>query len=82
MIEDHQKQKTTAKELARLEKQRKLAEVLREKIDAEESGLDVDRKKNWDYTIEDNDRWEAKLAAKREKSDFEFDGEQPATDRA
>lgn len=49
--------------------------MLREKIDAEETGEDLERKKNWDYTIEDNDRWEAKQAAIREKTQFEYDGE-------
>jgi hypothetical protein len=74
MIEDHQKTKTTAKEIARLEKARKLAENLREKIDASENGVDMERKKNWEWTIEQNEGWEKREALKLEKSKFEFDG--------
>jgi pre-mRNA-splicing factor SYF2 len=46
---------TTARDLARLEKQRKLAAILRHKADVEERGIDTGRKKNWEYTIEEND---------------------------
>jgi pre-mRNA-splicing factor SYF2 len=72
MIEDAAKAKVTARELARLEKQRKLAETLRLKADAEERGEDVERQKNWEYTIEENDEWEKKLARKKRRADFEF----------
>jgi hypothetical protein len=57
-----------------LEKQRKLAENLREKIEAEETGEDLERRKHWEWTIEDNDRWDEKLRIKKERSEFEFDG--------
>jgi len=29
-------------------------------------------KKNWEYTIEENDEWEKKLARKKRRADFEF----------
>lgn len=74
MIEEHSKAKTSARETARLEKQRKLAEMLRTKADAEEAGEDVDREKNWEWTIEENDNWEKKLARKARRADFEFHG--------
>ena len=74
LAEDNAKAKLTARELARLERQRKLAETLRLKADAEERGEDVERKKNWDYSIEENDEWEKKLARKRRRADFEFHG--------
>lgn len=60
--------------MARLEKQRKLAEMLRIKADAEERGEDVERDKNWEWTIEENDEWEKKLARKARRADFEFHG--------
>ncbi|KZP31813.1 SYF2-domain-containing protein [Athelia psychrophila] len=72
LIEEHSKAKTSARETARLEKQRKLAEMLRTKADAEEAGEDVDREKNWEWTIEENDNWEKKLARKARRADFEF----------
>lgn len=73
LIEDHQKSQTTARELARLAKQKKLAENLREKIDASENGTDIERKKNWGWSIEQNEGWEKSRQTQLEKSNFEFD---------
>ncbi|KAJ8508512.1 hypothetical protein ONZ45_g9223 [Pleurotus djamor] len=72
LVEESAKQKVSAREAARLERQRKLAETLRLKADAEERGEDVERAKNWEYTIEENDEWEKKLARKKRRADFEF----------
>jgi pre-mRNA-splicing factor SYF2 len=72
LIEESSKAKTTARDMARLEKQRKLAEMLRIKADAEDRGEDVERDKNWEWTIEENDEWEKKLARKARRADFEF----------
>ncbi|WVF66122.1 hypothetical protein IAT40_000861 [Kwoniella sp. CBS 6097] len=72
LIADHQKSKVTAKELQRLEKQKKLAQTLRLKADAEENGEDLERKKNWEYSIEDNERWERKLEQDKVKQDTHF----------
>ncbi|KAK8861720.1 hypothetical protein IAR55_002543 [Kwoniella newhampshirensis] len=72
LIEDHQKSKVTAKELLRLEKQRKLAQTLRLKAEAEENGEDLERKKNWEWSIEDNERWEKKLEEQKVKQDTHF----------
>ena len=74
MIEESSKSKTAARDLVRLEKQRKLAETLRLRADAEERGEDVERQKNWEWTIEDNEEWEKKLARKARRADFEFHG--------
>lgn len=49
--------------------------MLRTKADAEERGEDVDREKNWEWTIEENEGWEKKLARKARRADFEFHGE-------
>ncbi|KAH6903160.1 pre-mRNA-splicing factor SYF2 [Coprinopsis sp. MPI-PUGE-AT-0042] len=81
LAEDNAKAKLTARELARLERQRKLAETLRLKADAEERGEDVERKKNWEYTIEENDEWEKKLARKRRRADYEFHDDAQASRR-
>ncbi|TFK75725.1 SYF2-domain-containing protein [Pluteus cervinus] len=72
LVEESAKAKVTARELARVERQRKLLETLRTKNDAEERGEDVERIKNWEYTIEDNDEWEKKKARKARRADFEF----------
>lgn len=43
-------------------------------MDAEEEGRDVEREKNWGYTVEENDEWEKKLRRKKRRADFEFHG--------
>ena len=72
LVEESTKAKVTAREAARLERQRKLAEILRLRADAEERGEDIERTKNWEYTVEENDEWEKKLARKARRADFEF----------
>ncbi|KDR77240.1 hypothetical protein GALMADRAFT_66780 [Galerina marginata CBS 339.88] len=72
LVNEAAKAKVTARDAARLERQRKLAETLRLKADAEDRGEDVERQKNWEYTIEENDEWEKKLARKKRRADFEF----------
>jgi pre-mRNA-splicing factor SYF2 len=62
----------SAKDEVRLERQRKLAEIMRRKADAEERGEDVERQKNWEWTIEENDEWEKRQARKARRADFEF----------
>ncbi|KAI9511367.1 SYF2-domain-containing protein [Russula earlei] len=72
VIEESAKSKSAARDLVRLEKQRRLAETLRLRADAEERGEDVERQKNWEWTIEENEEWEKKLARKARRADFEF----------
>ncbi|CAE6436550.1 unnamed protein product [Rhizoctonia solani] len=72
LIAEHNKAKFSVKAAARLEKQRRLAETLRESMDAEERGEDVERKKNWEYSIEENDEWEKRKTRKERRADFQF----------
>ncbi|KAJ7132314.1 SYF2 splicing factor-domain-containing protein [Mycena epipterygia] len=74
LVEESAKAQISARDAARLEKQRKLAETLRTKADAEERGEPdaVERAKNWEWTIEENDYWEKKKARKARRADFEF----------
>jgi len=74
VIEESSRSKNNARDVVRLEKQRKLAETLRLRADAEERGEDVERQKNWEWTIEENEEWEKKLARKARRADFEFHG--------
>jgi pre-mRNA-splicing factor SYF2 len=53
--------------------------MLRTKADAEERGEDVEREKNWEWTIEENEAWERKLARKARRADFEFHGMCPTS---
>jgi pre-mRNA-splicing factor SYF2 len=59
----------------RLDRQRKLAEIMRQKVDADERGEDIERHKNWEWTIEENDEWEKKQSRKNRRADFEFHSE-------
>jgi pre-mRNA-splicing factor SYF2 len=34
----------------------------------------VERRKNWEYTIEENEAWEKRLKRKARRADFEFHG--------
>lgn len=45
------------------------------KAEADDRGEDLERSKNWEYTIEENDAWEKKLKRKKTRADFEFHGE-------
>ncbi|KAG2121253.1 SYF2 splicing factor-domain-containing protein [Suillus clintonianus] len=72
LIEESSKAKMTARDAARLERQRKLAEMLRTQAEAEDRGEDVERQKNWEWTIEENDNWEKKKARKARRADYEF----------
>ena len=71
-IQESTVRKLSAQESARLERKRKIAEALGEQIEAEDSGMDPERKRAWEYTVEDNERWDAKLAKKERRSKFEF----------
>ena len=74
VVEESTKLKTSARDAARLERQRKLAETLRSQADAEARGEDAERAKNWEWTVEENEEWEKKLARKARRADFEFHG--------
>lgn len=80
LVEEASKAKITARSLALMEKQRKLAETLRQRAEAGDKGGDGDdgnaaeREKNWEWTIEDNDNWEKKKARKARRADYEFHG--------
>ena len=71
-MEESTKAKVSARDAMRLERQRKLAEIMRQKANAEERGEDVERQKNWEWTIEENDEWEKRQARKARRADFEF----------
>ena len=74
VIKESARLKNTVCDLMQLKKQRKLAEMLQLKADAEEQGKDVERQKNWKWAIKKNEEWEKKLMRKAQKADFEFHG--------
>lgn len=46
-----------------------------EKESARETGEDLERKRAWEYSIEDNERWDKKLARQGRRADFAFTGQ-------
>lgn len=48
--------------------------ILHYQADAEDRGEDVERRKNWEWTVEENDAWEKKKKRKEGRADFEFHG--------
>ncbi|TDL28006.1 SYF2-domain-containing protein [Rickenella mellea] len=76
LVNESTKLKTSVRDAARREKQLKLAETLRTRAEAEERGEDVERNKNWEWTIEENDEWEKKQRRKARNADFEFHDEE------
>ncbi|GAA6000975.1 hypothetical protein JCM10207_007350 [Rhodosporidiobolus poonsookiae] len=64
--------RASARTLARLERKRAQAEAMGEKRRAEEDGEDLERKTNWEYSIEDNEKWDKKQAKKQRRAQFEF----------
>jgi len=64
----------SAQESARLDRKRKQAEVFAEKLQAEEIGDDLERKRAWEYSIADNEAWDKKIAKKARRAQFEFTG--------
>jgi len=77
VIREATTQKVSIRDAARLEKQRHLAEVLRSKAEAaaDDREDELERLKNWEYTIEENDAWEKKLKRKQNRGDFQFHDE-------
>ncbi|TIA87064.1 hypothetical protein E3P99_03425 [Wallemia hederae] len=63
------------------EKKEKLADALQEKKRAVEDGEDVERAKNMEYSIEDNDKWEKKQKQKARNAKFEFDDAEQVSQR-
>ncbi|GAA5888207.1 hypothetical protein JCM6882_000320 [Rhodosporidiobolus microsporus] len=64
--------RASARTLARLERKRAQAEAMGEKKRAAEEGEDLERKTNWEYSIEDNEKWDKKQAKKARRAQFAF----------
>jgi hypothetical protein len=66
--------RASARTLARLERKRAQAEAMGEKQRAQETGEDLERKTNWEYSIEDNEKWDKKQKRKESRAQFAFTG--------
>ncbi|CDK27229.1 unnamed protein product [Kuraishia capsulata CBS 1993] len=65
LLREHQQKKVDAKVRLRLEEKQKQAEEELVRLESEDRGEDHDRRKAWDWSIEDVERWDAKQ--KRDK---------------
>lgn len=66
LFKEHKKQSIGEGKLRSMElKQKKAVEEL-ERIESTESGEDWNRKKGWDYSIEDNEKWDKKQELKNQ----------------
>ncbi|KAL8293213.1 hypothetical protein RQP46_000907 [Phenoliferia psychrophenolica] len=64
--------RANARNAIKLERKRKQAEAMGEKAEARETGEDLERKRAWEYSIEDNEKWDKKVARKGRRADFTF----------
>ncbi|TIB17453.1 hypothetical protein E3P77_00164 [Wallemia ichthyophaga] len=79
--DEHNTSKNQVRVAHKLEKKEKLADAIQEKKRVVEEGEDVERSKNMDYSIEDNENWEKKLKQKARNARFEFDDAEQVSQR-
>jgi pre-mRNA-splicing factor SYF2 len=74
LIKESNQRAATGRQMARLERKKKQAEAMGEKQEARETGEDLERKRAWDYSIEDNENWDKKQEKKGRRADTGFAG--------
>lgn len=73
LFQDYKQQRLKSIEYKKIEQKKLNAELDQEKLDSIEKGEDFERKQNWDWTIEDCEKWEKKTKQKgrSQKSGFQ-----------
>jgi len=69
VIVEHKRMKIDPVSLSKLEHKKADAELKLSKQDAEEAGDDFDRKRAWDWTMEESEKWDRRLARKAQNRD-------------
>ena len=69
VIAEHKRMKIDPVSLSKLEHKKADAELKLSKQDAEEAGDDFDRKRAWDWTMEESEKWDRRLARKAQNRD-------------
>lgn len=69
VIAEHKRMKINPSVLTKLDRKKAEAEIKLAKQDAEDAGEDFERKRAWDWTIEESLAWDRRLAEKRENRD-------------
>lgn len=72
LITESNTQRSNSRATAKLERKRQQLEAMGEKTAAKETGEDLDRKRAWEYSIEDSEAWDKKLARKGRRVDSAF----------
>jgi pre-mRNA-splicing factor SYF2 len=69
VIAEHKRMKINPSVLTKLDRKKAEAEIKLAKQDAEDAGEDFERKRAWDWTIEESLAWDRRLAEKKENRD-------------
>lgn len=69
VIAEHKRMKLDPAQLAKLDRKKAEAEMKLAKQDAEDAGDDYERKRAWDWTIEESLAWDERLARKQQNRD-------------
>jgi len=69
VIAEHKRLKLDPTLIAKLDRKKAEAEMKLAKQDAEDAGDDYERKRAWDWTIEESLRWDERLARKQQNRD-------------
>ncbi|KAK9344774.1 mRNA splicing factor SYF2 [Lipomyces starkeyi] len=83
MFAEFRRQKTDPAAAARLERKKADAELELAKEEAKDEGEDYERKRAWDWTIEESEKWDERLERKRKaKESVQFADYAQAAERA
>ncbi|KAK9247532.1 SYF2 splicing factor-domain-containing protein [Lipomyces tetrasporus] len=83
MFAEFRRKKTDPAAAARLERKKADAELELAKEDAKEEGEDFERKRAWDWTIEESEKWDERIEHKKKaKESVQFAGYSQAAERA
>lgn len=74
MIAESNTTRSNQRSLLKLERKRQQLEAMGEKQQAQETGQDLERKRAWEYSIEESEAWDKKLARKGRRVDAAFTG--------
>jgi len=69
VIAEHKRMKIDPASLSKLDHKKADAELKLAKQDAEEAGDDFERKRAWDWTMEESEKWDRRLAQKAQNRD-------------
>jgi pre-mRNA-splicing factor SYF2 len=69
VIAEHKRMKLNPANLSKLDRKKADAEMKLAKADAEDAGDDFERKRAWDWTMEESEAWDRRLSEKQRKRD-------------